>query len=159
MTQSSQPHATWSALVTVYQAVLHDVVGALEDVGMDSGVFSALAYLARATPPNRLAMSELQRLMHPRYSQPGFSRLIRRMEDDGLVERRADPGDGRAAILALTRSGRQRFRDADGVYARALTDSFDRHLSASEHARLEATLGRVMAGRARAAITGLGARR
>jgi DNA-binding MarR family transcriptional regulator len=159
MTEPAEPHATWSALVTVYQAVLHDVVGALEDVGVDSGVFSTLAYLARATPPNRMPMSELQGLMHPRYSQPGFSRLIRRMEDDGLVERRPDPGDGRAAILVLTRSGRQRFRDADAVYARALADSFDRHLSAGDHTRLDTTLQRVMAGRARSMATGSGARR
>jgi hypothetical protein len=33
----------------VYQSVLHDVVAALDDeAGMDSGVFSALAYLERA---------------------------------------------------------------------------------------------------------------
>ena len=36
--------AAWSALVAVYQAVLHDVVRALEDdAGIDSGAFSALA--------------------------------------------------------------------------------------------------------------------
>ena len=41
----------WSALVAVYQSVLHDVVQALEtEAGLDSGVFSALAYLARAEP-------------------------------------------------------------------------------------------------------------
>jgi DNA-binding MarR family transcriptional regulator len=159
MTETAEPHAAWSTLVTVYQAVLHDVVRALEDVGIDSGVFSALAYLARATPPNRLPMSELQGLMHPRYSQPGLSRLVQRMEDDGLVERRPDPRDGRAAILALTRSGRQRFRDADVVYTRALADSFDRHLSPGDHTRLDATLQRVIAGRARSVATGSGVRR
>ena len=95
--------AAWSSLVAVYQSVLHDVVRALEnDAGLDSGVFSALAYLARAEPRGRLRLSELQELMHPRYSQPGLSRLVQRMEADGLVERRADPGDGRATILATT---------------------------------------------------------
>ena len=48
-------------------------------------VFSTLAYLERARPAHRLPMSELQRAMHPRYSQPGFSRLVQRMEADGLV--------------------------------------------------------------------------
>src|SRR6185436_20197166 len=100
----------WSALVGVYQSVLHDVVRALEnDAGLDSGVFSALAYLARAEPAGRMRLSELQELMHPRYSQPGLSRLVQRMEADGLVARRADPDDGRATILVTTRAGRTRF--------------------------------------------------
>src|SRR5580765_5443260 len=120
----------WSALVAVYQAVLHDVVRALEvDAGMDSGVFSALAYLARAEPRGRMRLSDLVELMHPRYSQPGLSRLVQRMEADGLVERRADPGDGRATILATTRAGRARFARANAVYTEALREHFGRHLS------------------------------
>src|SRR5690349_9259619 len=110
----------WSALVSVYQSVLHDVVRALEgDAGLDSGVFSALAYLARAEPNGRLRLSELHELMHPRYSQPGLSRLVQRMEAEGLVERRVDPDDGRAAVVVLTRSGRARFAKADAVYTAA----------------------------------------
>ena len=49
--------------------------------------------------------------MHPRYSQPGLSRLVQRMEADGLVERRADPGDGRATTLVMTRAGRVAVRE------------------------------------------------
>ena len=70
---------------------------------MDSGVFSVLAYIERADPPHRMPMSELQRAMHPRYSQPGFSRLVQRMEADGLLERRPDPADRRATIVMTTR--------------------------------------------------------
>ena len=44
-----------------------------------------------AEPSGRMRLSELQELMHPRYSQPGLSRLVQRMEADGLLERRADP--------------------------------------------------------------------
>ena len=53
-----------------------------------------------------MRLSELHELMHPRYSQPGLSRLVQRMEADGLVERRADPDDGRATVLQMTRAGR-----------------------------------------------------
>ena len=31
-----------------------------------------------------MRLSELHELMHPRYSQPGLSRLVQRMEADGL---------------------------------------------------------------------------
>jgi DNA-binding MarR family transcriptional regulator len=137
------PLPSWSALVTVYQSVLHDVVAALDDfVGMDSGVFSALAYLERADR-HRMPMGDLQRLMHPRYSQPGFSRLVQRMESDGLVERLPDPADRRASIVALTRNGRSQFRAANEIYVDALRVSFGRHLRDDEHRRLAALLARV----------------
>jgi DNA-binding MarR family transcriptional regulator len=141
----------WSALVSLYQAVLHDVVSRLGDeAGMDSGVFSALAYLERAEPPHRMRLAALQRLMHPRYSQPGLSRLAQRMEADGLVERRSDPGDGRAAILVTTAAGRRAYGRANRVYEAAVQEHFGRHLGAHDGTRLEAVTGRVLAARAAA---------
>lgn len=143
----------WSALVAVYQSVLHDVVRALEnDAGIDSGVFSALAYLARAEPRGRMRLSDLQENMHPRYSQPGLSRLVQRMEADGLVERRADPDDGRATVLVMTRAGRARFARADAVYAAALREEFGRHLSPAQAHALETALRPVARGRAMRAV-------
>jgi len=139
----------WSALVAVYQSVLHDVVRALEHgAGLDSGVFSALAYLARAEPPGRLRLVVLQELMHPRYSQPGLSRLVQRMEADGLVARRADPADGRATVLVMTRAGRARYAKADVVYRAALRDAFGRHMTPGQARALEAALRPVARGRA-----------
>jgi DNA-binding MarR family transcriptional regulator len=144
-TANADPLAAWSTLVTVYQAVLHDVVRALGDqAGMDSGVFSALAYLERADTPHRMRMSELQGLLHPRYSQPGFSRLVQRMESDGLVERRADPSDGRAAILTTTRLGRRAYDRANAVYGAAVEEHFGRHLSRSESGNVTRALEQVL---------------
>lgn len=132
---------SWSALVAVYQSVLHDIVGALErDAGLDSGVFSALAYLERAEPAGRMRLSDLQTLMHPRYSQPGLSRLVQRMAADGLITRRADPADRRAVTLSITAKGRARYRRADEVYTAAVREHFARHLTAPERARLTAVL-------------------
>jgi DNA-binding MarR family transcriptional regulator len=148
---SDDPLAAWSAIVSLYQAVLHDVVGRLGDeANMDSGVFSALAYLERAQPAHRMRLSDLQRFMHPRYSQPGLSRLVQRMEADGLVERRADPDDGRAAILVTTARGRRAYARANRVYEAAVHEHFARHLDARDGARLEDLLGRVMTQRAAA---------
>lgn len=142
----------WRSLVAVYQSVLHDVVRALEDdAGMDSGVFSALAYLARAEPRGRIRLSELTELMHPRYSQPGLSRLVQRMEADGLVERRADPDDGRATVLQMTRAGRARFERADAVYADAVREHFGRHVPVTEARELQSSLDAVLRARATSA--------
>jgi DNA-binding MarR family transcriptional regulator len=138
----------WSALVSVYQGVLHDLVGALDrDAAMDSGVFSALAYLERAVPPHRMRMSDLQRLLHPRYSQPGLSRLVQRMEADGLVERHPDTEDGRAAVVVSTPTGRARYRRSNAVYAAAVSERFGRHLDAPQCQRLTELLDEVLARR------------
>ena len=109
----------WRALVDVYQPVLREVVTELErDAGIDSGTYSVLAYLDRADGAMR--MSELQALMRVRYSQPGLSRLVQRMEGDELVERVDAPDDRRTTTVRLTRSGRARTRAARAVYDRAL---------------------------------------
>ena len=137
----------WSALVAVYQAVLHDVVGALEgEAQIDSGMFSALAHIERSD--GRLPLAVLQQLMYPRYSQPGLSRLVQRMEADGLVERRIDDTDKRATTVRLTRTGRTRFQRADAVYRAAVDEHFLAHLNASERDRLASELQRVLARRA-----------
>ena len=88
--------------------------------------------------------------MHPRYSQPGFSRLVQRMEADGLVTRGADPDDGRATLLAVTRSGRARFRRAHEVYTAALDRHFAQFLTGDESAELTRALQQVLARRAAA---------
>jgi len=123
----------WTAIVAAYQSVLHDLVAVLErEAKIDSGVFSALAYLDRAVPPRRLPMSDLQRLMHPRYSQPGFSRLVSRMEQDGLVRRTPDPADGRALVLVATRAGRARYDRANAVYTATVKARLGRPLTAEQ---------------------------
>ena len=99
----------WRALVDVYQPVLREVVTELErDAGIDSGAYSVLAYLDRAG--GAMPLAELQSLMRVRYSQPGLSRLVQRMEADGLVTRVAIPRTAGPRRCALTRAGRARTR-------------------------------------------------
>ena len=136
---------TWSALVAVYQTVLHDVVSALEnDADMDSGMFSVLAHLARAEPPGSLPLGELQQLMHPRYSQPGLSRLVQRMEQNELVTRSVSVADGRAVTIRMTRRGRSRYERANDVYNAAVHEHFGAFLSPTERTRMANELERVI---------------
>jgi DNA-binding MarR family transcriptional regulator len=139
----------WRALVSVYQPVLRDVVTALErDAGIDSGTYSALAYVDRAG--GRMRLRELAELMRVRYSQPGLSRLVQRMEADGLVERRVDPDDRRGTVVSLTRAGRARYRRAHEVYDAAL----DEHLGTSISGPTAASLTRALEALATRRATG-----
>ena len=51
-----------------------------------------------------LRMGELAR--RARLSKQAMTELVRRLERDGLVERRPDPSDGRASVIFLTERSR-----------------------------------------------------
>jgi len=62
--------------------------------------------------------------------QPALTSLVSKLEAAGLVSRRPDPGDGRAALLSLTTAGEMvvQSRHADRVAKLArLTDRLDGH--------------------------------
>ncbi|WP_246361112.1 MarR family winged helix-turn-helix transcriptional regulator [Haloechinothrix aidingensis] len=54
-------------------------------------------------PGARLRLNELNE--HILLAQPSLSRLIERMEADGLVRRERDPADGRGTLVVLTEHG------------------------------------------------------
>jgi DNA-binding MarR family transcriptional regulator len=63
-----------------------------------------------------LRLGELAR--RARLSKQTMTDLVRRLERDGLVERRPDPTDGRAAVVSLT----PRARELEPVAATVLTE-------------------------------------
>ena len=63
-----------------------------------------------------LRMGELAR--RARLSKQAMTELVRRLERDGLVERRPDPSDGRASVIFLT----ERSRAFEPVVAETLAE-------------------------------------
>jgi len=63
-----------------------------------------------------LRMGELARRSH--LSKQAMTELVRRLERNGLVERRADPSDGRASLIFLT----DRSRAFEPVAVKALAE-------------------------------------
>ncbi|HSE82085.1 MAG TPA: MarR family transcriptional regulator [Gaiellaceae bacterium] len=63
-----------------------------------------------------LRMGELAR--RARLSKQAMTELVRRLERDGLVERRPDPSDGRASVILLT----ERSRAIEPVVAETLAE-------------------------------------
>ena len=135
----------WGTLARAYQAVVPNVVAEIEaDDGIDSGVFSVLSYLELAHPPGRMRFAELRSRMRVRYSQPGLTRMLQRMESDELIERRPDTTDGRGTLLVITRRGRARYNKATTVYRVALGDHFARHMSSEDARTITEVLGRFL---------------
>jgi DNA-binding MarR family transcriptional regulator len=75
-------------------------------VGLSPTLTAALATVDRHGPltPSELATRE-------RIQRPTATRLIAKLEDDGLVVRTADPGDGRSCLIAPTADGHALLRE------------------------------------------------
>ena len=61
---------------------------------------SALHTLSRLGPMRLTELTATQQL-----TQPAITQMVQRLEDDGLLERRADPRDARAVLVQLTPRG------------------------------------------------------
>jgi DNA-binding MarR family transcriptional regulator len=69
-------------------------------------------------------------------SQPALSRLVDRLEARGLVERVADPEDGRAVRVGLTPAGSELQRAVGRTHARSVAKAM-RTLDPAEQRELE----------------------
>jgi MarR family transcriptional regulator, transcriptional regulator for hemolysin len=110
----------------------------LADLGVGAPGLGVLLRLAEA---DGLTQAELSR--RQRVEAPTMSRMVDRLERDGLVERRADPDDRRASRIALTGAGRDVARRGGAVVG-ALDALAFAGLDAGERRVLSGLLGRVI---------------
>jgi DNA-binding MarR family transcriptional regulator len=78
-----------------------------QEAGTDLGPsqVAALATMDRHGPLSPSELAELERI-----KRPTATRIVRHLEEGGLVERVKDPADGRASILSVTAAGRTHLR-------------------------------------------------
>jgi DNA-binding MarR family transcriptional regulator len=122
------------------------VVRAIEADLAAAGVISLSWYdvlLEVRTAGDGLRMQELgERAV---LSRTRISRIVDELEAAGLVERQADPDDGRATRAVITAAGERAFRDAAPVYLASIEERFTRHLLGLEQRTITAALERVVA--------------
>jgi len=66
---------------------------------------SALSSVELHGPLTPSELAEIERI-----KRPTATRVLRGLEEEGLVERTPDPKDGRSALISLTGEGRERLR-------------------------------------------------
>lgn len=76
-------------------------------------------------------------------SAPNLTRVAKRLEERGLVERRRSPDSDREVIVRLTPAGTSMFETAYPAAYRLWRDLFDARLNAGQQAELTALLGRL----------------
>lgn len=93
------------------------------------------------TELRRLRLTDLNRRVA--LSQPALSRLVVRLEEQGLVHRSDDPEDRRGVYVSLTDRGSQNFEEAMDVYTACLRTTFTDRMSSDEQQVLARALSRV----------------
>ncbi len=101
--------------------------------------YDALVHLEDAT--DGLSMTELANRILA--SKSGLTRVIDRMEAEGLVRRERPPEDRRVVKVVLTRKGQETLQDARVVHHRGVQEHYVQHLSQRELAALTSALEKV----------------
>jgi DNA-binding MarR family transcriptional regulator len=89
--------------------------------GLTLGEYSALLQVAEA-PGRSLRMNQLASGIF--LSRSGVTRLIDRLEADGLITRSTCTDDGRGALAVLTDAGLARLRDAARTHLNGIAEYF-----------------------------------
>ena len=134
--------AAWRALLASHAALVGVLGEELqEEKGLPLPWYEVLLWLGQA-PEGRMRMGELadSLLLTP----SGVTRLVDRMEADGLVQRVQCPSDRRGWNAVITPAGRARLRAAAPVHLRGVERHFGRHISDDEAELIADILGRVL---------------
>ena len=95
------------------------------DVGIPVRWYDVLVHLEEA--PDGLRMNELaERIL---YSKSGFTRVVDRMEEAGLVRRVRPENDRRSILVVLTDGGRDKLEEARRQHRHGIEQHFSRHLA------------------------------
>ena len=102
--------------------------------GLSPSQFSALAVIHNRGPLTLGELAELERV-----APPTISKVVAKLEADGLVERAVDPTDKRVSLVRVTKAGGQLHDETKRRRTTWLTGRI-RELSADEQARLAEAL-------------------
>jgi len=133
--------AAWRAFVAAASLSTAQLTEELQqETGMPLSWYEVLVHLSEA-PERRLRMQELaQRVL---LSQSGLTRLVDRLQSEGLVERERCPSDGRGTFAALTVRGLAALERAYPTHLRGVRSVFADLLSDEEAMQLAEVLTRV----------------
>ncbi len=138
---SSTELAAWRSFLRAHAVVTRRLEAELTaEHELPLASYDVLVQLSEA-PERRLRMTELaERVL---LSRSGLTRLVDRLERDGLVARQACPDDARGTLAVLTDAGLDRLRQAWPTHLRGVSEHVTGKLSADELVVLEELLGRL----------------
>lgn len=140
------PVRAWRSVLLAQSRALRAIERDLGQAGaMPLQSYDVLLEL-NAAPQRRLRMQDLA--LRTVVSRTRVSRIVAELEDEGLVERVADPDDGRAALAAITTTGRAALRRTAPLYLAGIDEHFNRYLTVEQQAAVADALDHVVAAHA-----------
>lgn len=133
----------WRKYYTSFWRVFAAIEADLAAAGLPSLSWYDALYELYLAPGRHLRMNELAR--SALLSRSGLTRLVDKLEQEKLIERKSCPSDGRVQHAQLTEKGVELLRKIWPVYRAGIAKYFAIHLSAAEARELEAALGKVAA--------------
>jgi DNA-binding MarR family transcriptional regulator len=141
-TDDLDPVAAWRAVLIAQSRAMREIERELAHADVISLAWYDVLLELNAAPQHRLRMQELG--VRAVLSRTRVSRIVTELEAAGLVERVADPDDGRATLATITRAGRVALRRAAPVYLAGIERHFTRYLDASQQRAIADGLQRVI---------------
>jgi DNA-binding MarR family transcriptional regulator len=126
--------AAWRGMLRAQSTLLHGMDAELTAThGLALRSYEVLLHLEEASR-HRLRMSDLRESVL--LSASGVSRLVDRLERDGLVRRERCSEDGRGYWAVLTSRGEETFSEARATHLAGVRRLFLRHFSGGDLTRL-----------------------
>lgn len=131
----------WRTFLRSHASVMRDLERELAaDAGLPLSWYDVLLQLVEA-PGRRLRMAELaDRVL---LSRSGLTRLVDRLQADGLVRREPSRDDARGTFTVLTQAGFDRLRRAAPVHLDGVRQHWLQHFTDDELHTLQGLLDRV----------------
>ncbi len=143
----------WRAFLNAHAAVINHIEDELEEAkNVPLSSYDVLVALSESEG-HRLRMHELAEKVV--LSRSGLTRLVDRLEKEGLLTRERTSTDRRGAYAVLTPQGFEALRKAWPIYARGINQYFASQLTSEEIDSLTGALERVNRN-ARNKVEGLG---
>ena len=113
---------TWRAFLRAHSTMLRTISRDLDEADLPPLTWYDVLAALRDAPDGQLRQVELAESVM--LTNSGLSRLLDRIEKQGLVERRVCETDRRAFFIALTDEGREMLERMWPVYARGIAADF-----------------------------------
>ncbi len=133
--------SAWIGLVRAQQLLLGKVEEALKENGFPPLTWYDVLWELDKVPDGSLRLNEIgKRVLLDKYN---VTRLVQRLEDEGLVSRNSCPVDGRGIFACITEKGLKLRKAMWPVYERAVRENFLSKYGKKEIAKFNSLISRI----------------
>ncbi|HVY07329.1 MAG TPA: MarR family transcriptional regulator [Burkholderiales bacterium] len=139
----SSKGSAWALFLTAHAVLVEQIELRLAAAQLPSLAWYDVLWALERAGDRRLRMSELADMTV--ITRSNLTRLVDRLEEAGLVERVRSKEDRRGAFAVVTAEGRALRKKMWPVYAAAIKELFEDHITEREAAQLREPLERMLA--------------